>query len=143
MLDHKFYIPLVSTTKGEKMTNQEKILPSFQTLFKKNSRILQRESLLSLNFFPDIVVARDNQMHTIAQNLSSILNNGDPANMYIWGDTGVGKTITIKHVLKILTYGIKEDGQDILINIVILNWVPLQKILLSCKIITNHHNSEI
>ena len=123
---------LVSTTKGEKMTNQEKISPSFQTLFKKNSRILQRESLLSLNFFPDIVVARDNQMHTIAQNLSSILNNGDPANMYIWGDTGVGKTITIKHVLKILTDGIKEDGQDILIDIVMLNCTVIKSEITAC-----------
>ncbi len=114
------------------MTNQEKTLPSYQTLFKKNSRIFQKESLLSLNFFPDIVVARDDQMHTIAQNLSSILNNGDPANMYIWGDTGVGKTITIKHVLKILTDGIKEEGQDILIDIVILNCTVIKSEITAC-----------
>lgn len=48
------------------------------------------------------------------------------------GDTGVGKTITIKHVLKILTDGIKEDGQDILIDIVILNCTVIKSEITAC-----------
>lgn len=114
------------------MTNTDTPSPSYQTLFKKNSRILQKESLLSLNFIPDTVVARNGQMYSIAQNLSSILNNGDPSNMYIWGETGVGKTITIKRVLRIMTDGIKEEGHDILIDIVLLNCTVIKSEITAC-----------
>ena len=118
--------------------------PSYQTLFKKNSRILQKETLLSLNFIPDTIVARTEQLHSVAQNLSSILNNGDPGNMYIWGDTGVGKTITIKYVLRVLTDGIKDEGQDILIDTVFLNCTVIKSEITACiEILTSLTNVPI
>lgn len=58
---------------------------------------------------PDKIVARDAQKQAIANNLSAILRHGEPSNMYIWGDTGVGKTITVKYVLNVLQDGLKSQ----------------------------------
>jgi cell division control protein 6 len=60
-------------------------------------------------------------MEKMGHNLSPILRQGEPSNMYIWGDTGVGKTITVKYLLRVLTEGLKTDGKDILIDSVIID----------------------
>ncbi|MFH1212352.1 MAG: ORC1-type DNA replication protein [Candidatus Woesearchaeota archaeon] len=68
----------------------EKFL-SKQSLF-KNKRILQSA------YMPDEVLHRDEQIKQIANILAPCLRNEKPSNFFIYGKTGNGKTITIKHV---------------------------------------------
>jgi cell division control protein 6 len=105
--------------RGEKLSDNVKV--PYTRFFDPASNIIQCEYLLNSRFSPDMVVARDEQMEVIGHNLSPILRQGEPSNMYIWGDTGVGKTITIKYLLKILTEGLKAEGKDILIDTIVID----------------------
>lgn len=99
----------------------DNIKNQFSRFFDPVSNIIVNENLLNSRYVPDIVIARDEQMEKMGHNLSSILRQGEPPNMYIWGDTGVGKTITVKYLMRLLTEGIKTDGKDILIDTVTID----------------------
>ena len=105
---------------------------SFTHLFRQTISILQNEQLLNSRHVPDKIIARDDQMQAIANNLSAILRHGEPSNMYIWGDTGVGKTITVKYVLNTLTEGLKTEGKDILIDTVVIDCPAIRSEIPAC-----------
>jgi cell division control protein 6 len=84
----------------------DKIRVPYTRFFDPASPIIACEHLLNSRYVPDTIIARDEQMEVIGHNLSAILRQGEPSNMYIWGDTGVGKTITVKYLLRILTEGL-------------------------------------
>jgi cell division control protein 6 len=76
-------------------------------------------------------------MQKVGHNLSPILRLGEPSNMYIWGDTGVGKTITDKYLLRVLTEGLKSEGKDILIDTVVIDCTAFSSEISACvEIIT-------
>lgn len=105
---------------------------AYKRLFKKSKPVLQNVSFLRSTYVPETLVARNQQIEIVANCLDEILSQGDVANLYIWGDTGVGKSITIKHVLKILMDGLKADGEDILIDPVMLNCTIKNTEYLAC-----------
>ncbi|MDP4226875.1 MAG: hypothetical protein Q8910_10900, partial [Bacteroidota bacterium] len=71
----------------------------YQALFVPNNLIFKEEKMLSKSYVPENIIGRNTQLEQIAANLAPITRHGDPINMYIWGGSGVGKTITIRHVL--------------------------------------------
>jgi archaeal cell division control protein 6 len=93
----------------------------FSRFFDPVSNIIVNENLLNSRYVPNTVIARDEQMEKMGHYLSPILRQGEPSNMYIWGDTGVGKTITVKYLLRVLTEGLKSEGKDILIDTVVID----------------------
>ena len=93
---------------------------------------MKNENLLNARYIPDKIVARDAQKQAIANNLAAILRRGEPSNMYIWGDTGVGKTITVKYVLNILQDGLKSEAKDILIDAIIIDCTAIRSETLAC-----------
>lgn len=93
----------------------------FSRFFDPVSNIIINENLLNSRYVPNTVIARDEQMEKMGHYLSPILRQGEPSNMYIWGDTGVGKTITVKYLLRVLTEGLKSEGKDILIDTVVID----------------------
>jgi archaeal cell division control protein 6 len=100
----------------------DKIEPSFNDLFVVNkNRILKNERILLKSFIPKKIVARDDQIRDIALDLSPIVRGGQPGNIYASGDSGVGKTIVIRYILKILIDGLKERGDDIYLEFVTID----------------------
>ena len=93
----------------------------FSRFFDPVSNIIVNENLLNSRYVPNTVIARDEQMEKMGHYLSPILRQGEPSNMYIWGDTGVGKTITVKYLLRVLTEGLKTEGKDILIDTIVID----------------------
>ncbi|RPJ79532.1 MAG: AAA family ATPase [Alphaproteobacteria bacterium] len=93
----------------------------FSRFFDPVNNIIVNENLLNSRYVPNTVIARDEQMEKMGHYLSPILRQGEPSNMYIWGDTGVGKTITVKYLLRVLTEGLKSEGKDILIDTVVID----------------------
>lgn len=76
------------------MTNKlEKIFDSIntRTLF-KNKNVLQS------NYSPNEVLYRDKQIEQIASVLAPALIGQKTSNLFIYGNTGTGKTLTVKHV---------------------------------------------
>lgn len=105
--------------RGFKMSDNAK--NQFSRFFDPVSNIIVNENLLNSRYVPNTVIARDEQMEKMGHYLSPILRQGEPSNMYIWGDTGVGKTITVKYLLRVLTEGLKSEGKDILIDTVVID----------------------
>jgi cell division control protein 6 len=99
----------------------ENVKVQYTRFFDPVSNIIQCEHLLNSRYVPNTIIARDEQMEKMGHNLSPILRQGEPSNMYIWGDTGVGKTITVKYLLRVLTEGLRSEGKDILIDTVVLD----------------------
>jgi archaeal cell division control protein 6 len=118
----KFYIQktvCINIVRGGKISDNIKV--PYTRFFDPVSNIIKCEHLLNSRYVPNIVIARDEQMEKMGHNLSPILRQGEPSNMYIWGDTGVGKTITVKYLLRVLTEGLKTEGKDILIDTVVID----------------------
>lgn len=100
----------------------DEIETSFNDLFVINkNRILKNERILLESFIPKKIVARDDQIRDIALDLSPIVRGGQPGSIYASGDSGVGKTIVIRYILKILIEGLKERGDDIYLEFVTID----------------------
>jgi len=104
----------------------------FSRFFDPVSNIIVNENLLNSRYVPNTVIARDDQMGNMGHYLSPILRQGEPSNMYIWGDTGVGKTITVKYLLRLLSDGIKSDGKDILVDTVVIDCTAFSFEIAAC-----------
>jgi cell division control protein 6 len=97
------------------------ILDDYSLLFENQSPIFNIDDKLSKSYIPDRIIARDKEILEIAANLKPILRHSSPINMFIWGGSGVGKTITINHVLKTLSIGSKLNNKNIVIDFIKIN----------------------
>lgn len=66
---------------------------------------------------PDVILHRNAQIQSIAQNMACSLRNSTPQNIFIYGKTGTGKTAVVKHVSSKLSQKCSEIG------IPDLNWI--------------------
>lgn len=84
--------------KGEKMSNLDKIFNSVgdRSLF-KNKQVLQA------NYSPETIPHRDKQIEYIASILAPSLLGQKTSNLFIYGKTGTGKTLSVQHVANELT----------------------------------------
>ena len=97
-------------------------LQSFFEQFLKGSSIFINKKLLQPNYLPDQVIERDEFMHEIAKILAPALKNEKPSNLFIYGKTGTGKTLSVKHVLQSMeAIALKKE-------------LPLKYIYINCKL---------
>jgi archaeal cell division control protein 6 len=97
------------------------ILDDYSMLFENPSVIFNLDDKLSKSYIPDRIIARDKEILEIAANLKPIVRHSSPINMFIWGGSGVGKTITINHVLNTLSIGSRLKNKKIIIDFVKIN----------------------
>jgi cell division control protein 6 len=95
---------------------------------------------LTDSYIPDDIIARDRQINEISSNLQPIIDLSSPINMFITGENGVGKTITVNYVLKMLIAGIKAIGQDINIDFIKINCGIRNNDTEICKEILSYYN---
>lgn len=93
----------------------------FQDFLTKQSSFLNKEVLQS-SYTPETVPHRDNEIKQIANILAPSLKLERPSNLFIYGKTGTGKTLTVKYVTKTLSEAAKEKK------------IPLRIIYLNCKL---------
>jgi cell division control protein 6 len=74
------------------------------------STVFQNKDIISPHFVPEKLPFRENQIETITQGLSGVINNSKPNNLFIYGKTGTGKTATVKHVLEQLDSFVKKNN---------------------------------
>lgn len=88
---------------------------SKQPLF-LNKKVLQD------SYTPEIIEHRDQQIDLLAGILAPILRSEKPSNIFVYGKTGTGKTLTIKYVIKNISDIAKERS------------VPVKIVYLNCKL---------
>src|SRR3989338_8813371 len=98
------------------MANQlDKIFESFDKNF-----IFKDKSALQINHQPKEIIYRDEQINQIASILAPILRGERPSNLFLYGKTGTGKTLSIKYVKDELLKRAKKES-DVKLKIIYIN----------------------
>ncbi len=97
-------------------------ISSFFENFLKRDSLFVDKSTLSSSYLPEEVVYREEQLQEIANILAPALRQEKPSNLFIYGKTGTGKTLSIKHVLHSM------------VSIAEKNALPLRYIYINCKL---------
>ncbi|HTY44119.1 MAG TPA: AAA family ATPase, partial [Patescibacteria group bacterium] len=71
----------------------DKIFKSFD----KNG-IFKDKAMLQINYQPDEIPHRDEQIKQIASILAPVLRGEKSSNLFLYGKTGTGKTLSIQYV---------------------------------------------
>ncbi len=69
----------------------------FEEYLEKDQFFKNKHTLMA-NYIPEIVDYRDEQIQTVAHILAPALKNEKPSNLFIYGKTGTGKTLTVQHI---------------------------------------------
>ena len=77
--------------------------------FDKNF-IFKNKSLLQMRYCPEDIPFRDDQIKQIALVLAPVLRGERTSNLFLYGKTGTGKTLSIQHVKEELLKRVKKDS---------------------------------
>ena len=91
-------------SKGDKLDN---IFDSYV----ENALFVNKEVLQS-NYTPETIPHRDKQIESVASILAPALKGQKVSNLFIYGKTGSGKTLSVQHVGNRLVSKLRELGQD-------------------------------
>ncbi len=81
----------------------------------KNS-LFKEKSVLQTNYTPQSIPHRDNQIEHVASILAPILRGERASNLFVYGKTGTGKTLSVQYVREELTKRAKEIGVEVRIE---------------------------
>ena len=93
----------------------------FENYLHKESIFLDK-SILSSSHTPTEILYREEQLREVAHILAPALRGERPSNLFIYGKTGTGKTISIQHVLQSMESIAQKNG------------ISFRSIYINCKL---------
>lgn len=105
---------------GNKM-KEEVLIDYFEKFLNKKS-LFRNKNALQSNYTPEQILHREEQIQQVANILAPCLKGDKPSNIFIYGKTGTGKTLVVKHVSKHLIK-ISEERE-----------IPIKIIYINCKL---------
>ncbi|WP_096390946.1 orc1/cdc6 family replication initiation protein [Halopenitus persicus] len=69
------------------------------TTFTRDTEVFRDEDLLREDYQPDSITAREEELETYKTALQPIVNGAQPRNVFLYGKTGVGKTLVSQYLL--------------------------------------------
>jgi cell division control protein 6 len=84
-----------------------------------NSTIFKNKNVLQSNYTPETIPHRDKQIKQVASILAPALRTERPSNLFIYGKTGTGKTLSIQYIKDELTK--RAEKQDVPLIIEYIN----------------------
>ncbi|MBW2976057.1 AAA family ATPase [Candidatus Woesearchaeota archaeon] len=100
----------------------KKNLTSFFEEFLCKESLFADKSVLTPSYLPEVVHYRDKEINKIANILAPSLKQEKPSNLFIYGNTGTGKTLTIKHIV--------NNMEEVSTN----KKIPLRILYVNCKL---------
>ncbi len=88
---------------------QKGLIGYFEKFLNKES-LFEDKRILQANYIPEGIFHRDNEIKKIASILAPCLKLDKPSNLFIYGKTGTGKTLTIKHITQKIIDVAKEKN---------------------------------
>jgi cell division control protein 6 len=101
---------------------KEKGLVDFFEKYLEKKPIFKDKTVLQSNYSPSQIPHRDEQIQQLANILAPTLRMDKPSNVFVYGKTGTGKTLTVKYTTQQLT------------EIALQKKIPLKVIYLNCKL---------
>ena len=89
------------------MSKLDKIFDSFV-----NNNLFKNKSTLQSNYTPEEIPHRDHQIESVASILAPALRGERVSNLFVYGKTGSGKTLSVLHVKNKILKKIEELGQN-------------------------------
>lgn len=90
--------------------------------FLKKEEIFSDKKILQISYIPDTIKHRSDQMDQIRHIIAPILKLEKPSNLFVYGKTGTGKTVSVKHISKeIIDVAEKKN-------------IPIKIIYINCKL---------
>jgi|TARA_Y100000310_G_scaffold327327_1_gene393503 cell division control protein 6 len=105
----------------EKGMLKKSLVSFFEEFLYEESLFIDRGTLLA-SYMPETVYYRDLEIKKIASILAPALKKEKPSNLFIYGNTGTGKTLTIKHIVDNMNEVSKNKN------------IPLKIIYTNCKL---------
>ncbi|OFX46107.1 MAG: cell division control protein Cdc6 [Bacteroidetes bacterium GWA2_40_14] len=99
----------------------QKIAIFFENYLQTES-LFQDKTALQSNYVPEEINYRDDQINSIAKIVAPALRKERPSNLFIYGKTGTGKTVTVKHTLASMHDVAKQQN------------IPLRICYINCKL---------
>lgn len=96
-----------------------KNLTNYFQEYLKRGALFQDKKVFSMSYTPDTIAFRDEQIDAMASIMAPVLRLEKPSNLFIYGKTGTGKTLTVKFTTSQIASVAAE--QNIPIKIVYLN----------------------
>ena len=90
----------------------------FEEFLYKESLFVDRGVLLA-SYIPETIYHRDKEINKTAEILAPALKQEKPSNLFVYGNTGTGKTLVVKHVLD--NMGELAKNKEIPLKIVYVN----------------------
>jgi cell division control protein 6 len=78
-----------------------------------NNSLFKSKGVLQVRYTPESIPHRDEQIKAIASILASALRGERPSNLFVYGKTGTGKTLSVQYVQDELVKKSKELGVDV------------------------------
>lgn len=97
-------------------------LETFFEVFLRKESVFFDKKAIQTSFIPETVLHREDQIKQIANILAPALKGHKPSNIIIYGKTGTGKTLTIKHTTQKLSAVAEREN------------IPLKILYLNCKL---------
>ena len=97
-------------------------LDTFFEVFLKKDSVFFDKKVLQSNYVPENILYREEQTKQVANIVAPALRGDKPSNVFIYGKTGTGKTLTIKHTTQKLSEIAEREN------------IPLKIIYINCKL---------
>ena len=78
-----------------------------------NNSLFKNKGVLQVRYTPESIPHRDNQIKSIASILASTLRGERPSNLFVYGKTGTGKTLSVQYVTNELVKKSEELGIEV------------------------------
>ena len=78
-----------------------------------NNSLFKNKGVLQVRYTPDSIPHRDVQIKAIASILASTLRGERPSNLFVYGKTGTGKTLSVQYVMDEILKKAEELGVDV------------------------------
>src|SRR3989338_5516296 len=100
-------------------------MDALDTLFDSyaDASLFKNKMVLQSNYSPEMIPHREEQINMVASILAPVLRGERVSNLFVYGKTGSGKTLSVHHVGNKIVQKAKERGNE-----------SLQYIYLNCKL---------
>ncbi|MDP1695623.1 MAG: orc1/cdc6 family replication initiation protein [archaeon] len=85
----------------------DKIFDSFVS-----NNLFKNKSILQSNYTPENIPIRDEQIDSVGSILAPVIRGERASNLFVYGKTGTGKTLSVRHVGNKILKRVEEMGQN-------------------------------